>query len=638
MAMCIGHREGGVIIIDALRERRPPFSPDSIVDEFAIVLKSYRVSKVVGDRYAGEWPRERFRLRDVTYEPSAAPKSDLYRDALPLINAARINLIDDKRLIAQLCGLERRAARSGRGSIDHMPGQHDDVANAVAGCASLLAVDSVLEHGDWIGVPGGWDSVPYFSRSGLPVPVTTQRRVDDDEAFDADLYDPAYFPRKVVRDGKGLRVRLSLTDGAPPDWMRLPRHPVFDARHHQPRFANLTDARLQDGLKQAAEARDAWIRGLQDAWRSKEAINGAAHTTAPPAPGTARARETHGSEACRRLIGRRLAKPPLTMATTTLRLFVSSGFPLARHPVPALAIATRGLLFHEKRRTRPSPTVSGPTPDMLTVSSTRGGLVDPRRHPSAPAGSGATKVAFAGWAFRRRGGDLAAGRGVANTGRGDTGRKALTEAAEDLDTRIGAVFGGDAESSDAARLLAEVKEATSAAELAAETARKHALDPLLSGDALKLARREMEDAAFARDRLHEAETKLAERIEALMSLEVDRRLQAAHERVEAERDQLFGEMENMADAIAQIAHTVSRIAICDREIGRLNATSTSRFGYVLPVLSGAAPAAAVLFGDAIVWDTFIAIARLQSPPVASGGAAEKDKLRVRRSASSPATV
>jgi hypothetical protein len=68
MAMCIGHREGGVIIIDALRERRPPFSPDSIVDEFAIVLKSYRVSKVVGDRYAREWPRERFRVRGIAYE------------------------------------------------------------------------------------------------------------------------------------------------------------------------------------------------------------------------------------------------------------------------------------------------------------------------------------------------------------------------------------------------------------------------------------------------------------------------------------------------------------------------------------------------------------------------------------------
>jgi hypothetical protein len=38
-------------------------------------------------------------------------------------------------------------------------------------------------------------------------------------------------------------------------------------------------------------------------------------------------------------------------------------------------------------------------------------------------------------------------------------------------------------------------------------------------------------------------------------------------------------MEGMAEPIVKIAHTVSRIAICDREIGPLNATSTSRFGY-----------------------------------------------------------
>jgi hypothetical protein len=101
----------------------------------------------------------------------------------------------------------------------------------------------------------------------------------------------------------------------------------------------------------------------------------------------------------------------------------------------------------------------------------------------------------------------------------------------ELDAQIVAAFAEDATSSDAARLLAEVKEATSAAELAAETARKHALDPLLSGDDLKLARRDMEDAAFTRDRLHEAGKKLAERIEALKALEADSRMWAEHERV-----------------------------------------------------------------------------------------------------------
>ncbi|HWY83523.1 MAG TPA: hypothetical protein VNY10_16630 [Roseiarcus sp.] len=210
--------------------------------------------------------------------------------------------------------------------------------------------------------------------------------------------------------------------------------------------------------------------------------------------------------------------------------------------------------------------------------------------------------------------------------------------AEELDGRIAAVFSDDAKSGDAARLLTEVKEATSAAELAAETARKHALDPLLSGDDLKLARREMDDAAFKQDRLQEASAKLAERVEALKALEADRRMRAEHERVLAERDQLAEAMERIANPIVQIAHTVRRIEICDREIGRLNATSAAKFGHIPLVLSGAAPSIAAMFQEGVVWDAFIAVARLQSPPVVSGGAGAKDKLRVKRSASSPAAV
>jgi hypothetical protein len=35
--------------------------------------------------------------------------------------------------------LERRTARSGRDSIDHAPGAHDDIANSVAGALLLAA-------------------------------------------------------------------------------------------------------------------------------------------------------------------------------------------------------------------------------------------------------------------------------------------------------------------------------------------------------------------------------------------------------------------------------------------------------------------------------------------------------------------
>ena len=58
MTLAVGHREGDVVVLDALRERKPAFSPEDVVSEFAELLKSYRVTSISGDRYAGEWPKE----------------------------------------------------------------------------------------------------------------------------------------------------------------------------------------------------------------------------------------------------------------------------------------------------------------------------------------------------------------------------------------------------------------------------------------------------------------------------------------------------------------------------------------------------------------------------------------------------
>jgi hypothetical protein len=144
MTLAIGHRDGEHAILDALREVKPPFSPESVVREFSDLLKSYNINTIVGDRYAGAWPAERFSTHGISYEPSAKPKSDLYRDLLPVLNGGRAELLDHPKLIAQLCSLERRTSRGGRDSIDHPPGQHDDIANAVAGVLTSLIVDKSL--------------------------------------------------------------------------------------------------------------------------------------------------------------------------------------------------------------------------------------------------------------------------------------------------------------------------------------------------------------------------------------------------------------------------------------------------------------------------------------------------------------
>ncbi|SDH65616.1 hypothetical protein [Roseospirillum parvum] len=137
MTLAVSHLEGETRVLDAVREVKPPFSPESVVADFAALLKTYRISTVVGDRYAGEWPREQFRKLGIEYRTADRPRSDLYRDLLPLANSGRLALLDNPRLVTQLVSLERRTSRAGKDSIDHPPNGHDDLANAAAGALIL---------------------------------------------------------------------------------------------------------------------------------------------------------------------------------------------------------------------------------------------------------------------------------------------------------------------------------------------------------------------------------------------------------------------------------------------------------------------------------------------------------------------
>lgn len=142
MTLAITHQDGRRGILDAVRERKAPFSPESVVAEFSVLLKRYGLQTVTGDRYAGEWPREAFQRHGIEYRPSENPKSMIYVDLLPKLNSGEVQLLDIPVLINQLAGLERRTARGGRDSIDHAPNTHDDVANAVAGAITLAATDA----------------------------------------------------------------------------------------------------------------------------------------------------------------------------------------------------------------------------------------------------------------------------------------------------------------------------------------------------------------------------------------------------------------------------------------------------------------------------------------------------------------
>jgi hypothetical protein len=128
-------------VLACLREFHAPFAPDSVVAEMCETLRSCGLDKVTGDQYAKEWPAERFQVRGVTYEPSELVKNDIYLNALPLLMQGRVELLDNPRLVNQICSLERHTARGGRDSIDHPSGHghHDDCANAALGALLLAA-------------------------------------------------------------------------------------------------------------------------------------------------------------------------------------------------------------------------------------------------------------------------------------------------------------------------------------------------------------------------------------------------------------------------------------------------------------------------------------------------------------------
>jgi hypothetical protein len=132
-SLAISHRDGERVVVDCIREVRPPFSPEQVIAEFAGVLRNYHCHRVTGDRYGGEFPREQFRKRGIHYEVSQKMKSDIYVDFLPVLNSGRVTLPRNEKLVRQLCSLERTTARgSGKDNIDHPRdhGMHDDIANA----------------------------------------------------------------------------------------------------------------------------------------------------------------------------------------------------------------------------------------------------------------------------------------------------------------------------------------------------------------------------------------------------------------------------------------------------------------------------------------------------------------------------
>jgi chromosome segregation ATPase len=150
----------------------------------------------------------------------------------------------------------------------------------------------------------------------------------------------------------------------------------------------------------------------------------------------------------------------------------------------------------------------------------------------------------------------------------------------DLDDRIMAAFADGAKSDDVANLIQEAEAAAIATGEAAERARTRALDPTLLAADVATARHEMDSAAFRRDRLQAAVTKLGVRLRELRAEEEDSRRTTAYEAVKAKRDKLATELTDKYPAIErQLVDLFARLDANDKEVNHVNTrlpTNTER--------------------------------------------------------------
>jgi hypothetical protein len=151
-ALAIAHRQDDVAVLDFLFEKRAPFNTAEVTAEVAALLKAYHVSTVHGDGYAAGWVEAEFQRHNIAFRaaksletPGLSPKlmdrSSLYLEVLPLLAGNRVKLLDNQRMIAQFCGLERRAMSNGRDKVDHpnRAGHFDDLSNAASGAVWLAS-------------------------------------------------------------------------------------------------------------------------------------------------------------------------------------------------------------------------------------------------------------------------------------------------------------------------------------------------------------------------------------------------------------------------------------------------------------------------------------------------------------------
>jgi hypothetical protein len=174
--LAIGHREGGRVVVDRLREWAPgraqPVSLKTLIPELKAELQRYGLRSVSGDQYAGEPFREllsehglAYRVRNFTNQS----KLDYYGALKAVILNEEIELLDHEKSLHELRSVESIVTPAGNVRIEAPAPLHDDYADVLAVLAWELRE-----------APAGRTAV---GRAGEPSAVDPRTREREERGF-----------------------------------------------------------------------------------------------------------------------------------------------------------------------------------------------------------------------------------------------------------------------------------------------------------------------------------------------------------------------------------------------------------------------------------------------------------------------
>ena len=175
-AICVGHLENERAVIDVVRSRPPKFNPDEVTAQYCKLCEEYGISKVIGDKFSGDYASNNFAKYNIDYEKSEKTKSELYIEAESPFNVEQVDIPDKEKAIIQFKNLIRKTRSGGKDSVDS-DGPEDE-ANVIAGVIYLLT--GKKENKGAVGIPDVGIS-DIWGTSGPSIGETFQGFFDRDK-------------------------------------------------------------------------------------------------------------------------------------------------------------------------------------------------------------------------------------------------------------------------------------------------------------------------------------------------------------------------------------------------------------------------------------------------------------------------